>query len=486
MATALAALMAVVLVSFAAADGPVSVGIVSVTPLPDGSTQVVLEVTDSGRPLTDIGLASVAVNEDGMAAQVGDIKTVVEADTSLAAVVAIDVSGSMAGAKLANATSAASQLIADLGPSDQVGVISFADAVTISAPLAANRTAAAGVLQALQAKGNTALYDAVAQASAMVNGSTLTRRAVILLSDGEDFGAVSKVTRDASLEKARSAGAVFYVIAAGSDADKSFLHDLADATRGRYFEAQSATDIPAVYASLEQLLRSQVVLTYRPPEAGSGGSHRLTVTVNRNGASASASAGVIRAVAPAPATETPPPATVTATQVTAAAKTESSSGSSSPGYLLLVIPLALVAGVGAFILARRHSGRVATPEPARLSTQPVPVEGPKLSERPRARLESAAGVVPIGSAPVTIGSAATSDLVLPGLAGEHARLWWRDGSAMLHSLDARHPVLVNGEAAEWATLSDGDELGIGETGLTYRLVPNGEHAEAAPAGTERQ
>ena len=465
-------------VSIASADGPLSVSIVSVGQLPDGSTQLVLDLDDAGRPLTDLGLAEVAVAEDGSPAQVSDVHTVVEAGTSLAVTVAIDVSGSMAGAKLTAATSAASQLISDLGPNDQVGVVSFADAVTVIAPLSSDRTKAVSLLGTLQAKGNTALYEAVVRASSIVNASPLTRRAVILLSDGEEFGGVSQATREASLEHARTDGAVFYVIAAGSDADKTYLRAVADASRGRYFEAQSASDIAAVYASLEQLLRSQVVVRYLPPEAGADGQHQVTVTIRRNGATASASTSLQRA--PTARTTAVPETTVavsTPASQPAATATPSSSGNSNR-YLLLMLPLGLAACAIGIWLIRRQRRAEPVVAPVR-SMRAVPVEGPILTERPRARLESGAGGITVGSAPITIGTASGCDLVLtgsPGMAAEVARLWWRDGSGMIHSLDRDHPVLVNGEPAEWITLSDGDSVQFGAATFRYRIM----HPEDAP------
>jgi len=82
--------------------------------------------------------------------------------------------------------------------------------------------------------------------------------------------------------------------------------------------------------------------------------------------------------------------------------------------------------------------------------------------------------VPVGGEPVTIGTARESDIVLPDGASEerrHARVWYRDGSYMLHRLARQGDVRVDGQPIQWVTLEPGDEFAIGPH--HFRFETNG-------------
>jgi hypothetical protein len=84
--------------------------------------------------------------------------------------------------------------------------------------------------------------------------------------------------------------------------------------------------------------------------------------------------------------------------------------------------------------------------------------------------------------PMTLGSAADSDVVLTGqgVGAHHLRLWWRDGRLMLHHLDRSRRTLVNGQPAEWVALQPGDRIALGDYELSY-VGSNGAHGTGSPA-----
>ncbi|HEU0021740.1 MAG TPA: DUF192 domain-containing protein [Dehalococcoidia bacterium] len=70
----------------------------------------------------------------------------------------------------------------------------------------------------------------------------------------------------------------------------------------------------------------------------------------------------------------------------------------------------------------------------------------------------------LGDQPGTIGAALSSSVHLPaapGVAGEHARFWWRDRQLMLHHVATNQVTRVNGKQVIWASLEEGDEVWIG-------------------------
>jgi hypothetical protein len=96
--------------------------------------------------------------------------------------------------------------------------------------------------------------------------------------------------------------------------------------------------------------------------------------------------------------------------------------------------------------------------------------------------------VPFGRKPLTVGSAADAEVVLPrepGIAPNHVRLWWRDGRLMLHHLDRTTTTLVNGQSAQWVTLDPGDRISIGGHELSYapHVHPEETPAHLAPLST---
>ncbi len=129
----------------------------------------------------------------------------------------------------------------------------------------------------------TAIWDAVWVVTDEVLSATPadTRRAIIMLTDGLDTKSGHKKLNDA-VERAVQMGVAVYVIGIADlyfyDMEKSPLRKVAERTGGRAFFPKKKTDLPAVFAELEQELRSQYVVTFRPP-AGKrpGKSHKLKI-----------------------------------------------------------------------------------------------------------------------------------------------------------------------------------------------------------------
>jgi VWFA-related protein len=131
--------------------------------------------------------------------------------------------------------------------------------------------AVAQALDSLNAVGSTALYDAVVTSLYYFRG-VRGRRALILLSDGEDTSSTIPY-RDA-LEYAKRSGVAVYSV--GLDIGRldfdvrKKLGELAEQTGGRSFFIRQAEELRAVYAEIERELRSQYLVAYnsdRPSSA---------------------------------------------------------------------------------------------------------------------------------------------------------------------------------------------------------------------------
>ena len=136
-----------------------------------------------------------------------------------------------------------------------------------------------GVRQ-LRPGGGTALYDALYYAcrdkllKKAQNGPT--RRAIILLSDGEDN--LSHVTREEAIEMAQRAEAIVYTISTNVSGTKGagdkVLERIADATGGRAFFPFQIRDVANAFAEIQDELRSQYAVSYKPADLKSDGHFR--------------------------------------------------------------------------------------------------------------------------------------------------------------------------------------------------------------------
>ncbi len=138
---------------------------------------------------------------------------------------------------------------------------------------------AAGVHR-LHDGGGTALYDAIYKACQekllKERPDHPVRKAIIVLSDGEDNQ--SEVTRGQAIEMAQRAEVLIYAISTDDSGlilrgDK-VLEDLASATGGRAFFPFKMKDITHSFAAIEDELRSQYVVSYKPSDFDADGRYR--------------------------------------------------------------------------------------------------------------------------------------------------------------------------------------------------------------------
>lgn len=270
----------------ALADGELKVSIMAVdySKFPDVTAIVMADL--HGRPIADLRPEDIRVEDLGVPAQVLSVRRA-GTETPLALVLVIDTSGSMGqeyGGGLAQAQEAAITLLGSLQPGDRVALISFANDVVVQVPFTQDRGAVINAIRGLQAYGNTALYQAVAEAAWLAGEASLFRRAVIFLTDGQDFGGRSQVGQDESLNLAAALAPQFLVIGVGRDIDREYLQELAARTQGRYVEAAGPAEIVGAFRALSGLLRSHLEVTYRVQNDLGLTNRQVKVTLSREGA----------------------------------------------------------------------------------------------------------------------------------------------------------------------------------------------------------
>jgi VWFA-related protein len=173
--------------------------------------------------------------------------------------------------------------------------------------------------------GGTALYDAIFLACDEITKKQTGRKAIVVLSDGEDRG--SKETMNSAIESAQKAETVVYTIYIGGHQDnnngynpgmgrrggmgggypgsrypgggypggggnyprqqenrpngKKIMQEIADQTGGRFFEAKKKEAVDDDYAQIAEELRTQFMLGYTPPKDQSSGYHSVHLTTKK-------------------------------------------------------------------------------------------------------------------------------------------------------------------------------------------------------------
>lgn len=131
-------------------------------------------------------------------------------------------------------------------------------------------------------EGSTAIWDAVWLTAGRVLGQNLEsdqsqrRRAIILLTDGQDTSSV--VTIESAIERVLSAEAVVYAIGIGDGkyggVDRGVLRTIAERTGGRAFFPKKEVDLRKVFTEIEQELRTQYLIAYSSSNKKRDGGYR--------------------------------------------------------------------------------------------------------------------------------------------------------------------------------------------------------------------
>lgn len=173
---------------------------------------------------------------------------------------------------------------------DKAFVIGFDTTPEVTANFSDNVEKLAKGVRMLRPGGGTALYDAVFYAcrdklmKEHEKEKIPTREAIILLTDGEDNQ--SRVTREEAIEMAQRAEVVIYPISTNVSGVKlkgdKVLERMADATGGRAFFPFKIEDVANAFSEIQEELRSQYLLAYKPADLVSDGKFRSIDIIAEN------------------------------------------------------------------------------------------------------------------------------------------------------------------------------------------------------------
>ncbi|MEJ5368542.1 MAG: VWA domain-containing protein [Bryobacteraceae bacterium] len=201
-----------------------------------------------------------------------------------------DASGSM-GNKLQKSRQAAAAFFKTANPEDEFFLVQFNDRPQLVVPFTREVEEIQNRLTFTQAKGRTALLDALYLAMQTLKKGRNPRKALLVISDGGDNS--SRYTETEIRNLLKEADAQVYAIgifepigSRGRTAEElagpGLLSDLAEMTGGRHFPVDNLNDLPDIAAKIGLELRNQYVLGYISKNQNRDGKYRrISVKLNQ-------------------------------------------------------------------------------------------------------------------------------------------------------------------------------------------------------------
>lgn len=218
-------------------------------------------IDTSGKYL-EVAADDLELYEDGVPQHVDTFQ---EASQPVSIILALDASGSMKKEE-AEVMASARAFTAALRPQDQLGLMLFSDAPTLTHDLSTNRDATREAIDSYKAAGGTALYDAIADALTRLQRSE-GRRAVVVMTDGRDEnnpgtapGSVHTLAE--VLQLLKESGATVFPIGLGSKVDAKVLEQLADLSGGRALLPQDVSQLSEEFQRVVEDLGRRYLVAY--------------------------------------------------------------------------------------------------------------------------------------------------------------------------------------------------------------------------------
>ncbi len=253
--------------------------------------EVLLNVTvldDKDRLVTSLDKEDFKVYEDGIEQHVAVFR---HEDLPVSLGILVDDSGSMQP-KRAAVTKAALDLVRLSNPQDETFIVNFADQPFLDQDFTSDVGKLNEGLGHIEARGGTALYDAVsASADHMAETAKRSRQVLLIITDGQDNDSTS--TLEDTVKRVQALGGpVVYAIGllfgdtgrGEARMSKRTLSMLAQETGGVAYFPKSLAQIDDVAAEVARDIRNQYVLGYHSTKPETlGGFRRVQVTVKAKG-----------------------------------------------------------------------------------------------------------------------------------------------------------------------------------------------------------
>jgi VWFA-related protein len=242
-------------------------------------------VDDKQHIVTNLDRTAFTVFEDGKPQNIISFHHV---DIPVAMGIVIDNSGSMRE-KRAKVNQAALNLVRSSNPKDQVFVVNFNDEQYLDQDFTNDLLKLKEALEKIDARGGTALYDAVvASAEHLKQTARLEKKVLFVVTDGED-NASSETLEQAVKQLQQEGGPSVYAIGILGDEEhpkraKKALDILAQRTGGIAFFPKTLDEVDAISRTIASDIRNQYAIGYKPTTPkGAGGFRQVRVEAKAKG-----------------------------------------------------------------------------------------------------------------------------------------------------------------------------------------------------------
>lgn len=196
-----------------------------------------------------------------------------DVDAPVSVGVLFDVSGSMSGEKIQKARKALSRFINSSHPSDEYFLIAFNSRAQLLLDRTRDGDAVLQKLTLVNPRQNTALYDAVYLGIERVTRGSHQKRALLIISDGQDnssrynFGEVRRLMKESDVVT-YAVGILDVRDASSPDGmqGQAFLDELTSVTGGKSFYPTSDIEMDEIFERIALELRHQYSVGYTPKD----------------------------------------------------------------------------------------------------------------------------------------------------------------------------------------------------------------------------
>jgi len=230
-------------------------------------------VTEDGQVVRGLRASDFEVRDNGVPQQVDLVSF---EQLPLNVILALDVSSSVVGERMAHLRTAGYALLDALASDDRVALVTFNDRVKLEAELTSDMARIRSVLERAAPSGATALIDACF-AALVLGESEFGRSLLIVFSDGYDTS--SWLTAERVLETAKRPDVVVYSVSAARSRSATFLGQMSRLTGGTLFEVESTKNMAGVFLKVLGEFRQRYLIGYSPRGVEQSGWHRLDVRV---------------------------------------------------------------------------------------------------------------------------------------------------------------------------------------------------------------
>ncbi len=242
-------------------------------------------VDEKQRIVTNLDRKDFTIFEDGKPQAIISFHHV---DIPVAMGIVIDNSGSMRE-KRNKVNQAALNLVRSSNPQDEVFVVNFNDEQYLDQDFTNDLRKLKEALEKIDARGGTALYDAVvASADHLKQNARLEKKVIFVVTDGED-NASSETLEQAVKQLQQENGPSIYAIGILGDEEhpkraKKALQILAERTGGIAFFPKTLDEVDAISKTIANDIRNQYAIGYKPsnPKAA-GGFRQIRVEAKAKG-----------------------------------------------------------------------------------------------------------------------------------------------------------------------------------------------------------